>query len=156
MTTIVVDSERGYLAADCMATTNEAGVSIFCPKIRVVPKKHDRYDLMACAGTEGPIEIFEAWYKEGNLDEPLDPISADDEEDFTAVILTATGRIYTADKWMRLSRIHSRYFAAGSGGVYAWAVLEAGCSISKAMEVAIRMDPNTGHGWQIKYLTSGK
>ena len=57
---------------------------------------------------------------------------------------------------MRLTPIHHRWYAAGSGGVYAWAVLEAGCGIDKAMQTAIKMDPNSGFGYQIRHRDLGE
>ena len=59
---------------------------------------------------------------------------------------------WVADKFMRPYEIHSRWYATGTGGPFAWAVLMAGCGIEKAMETALKMDPNSGFGFDLEYL----
>lgn len=148
MTTIVVDGEMGYMAADRQASSNDGEVACLCPKIR-------RCDagLIACSGNEGPATIFEEWFEYGDWDSPLEPMETIDEDyDFTAVMLLPNCEIWLADKFMRPYEIHSRWYAAGSGGPFAWAVLEAGCGIEKAMSTAIKMDPNSGFGFDLEYL----
>ena len=148
MTTIVVDSEIGYIAADRMATSNDGDVACEYPKIR-----RGGDGLIACAGNEGPATIFEEWFLHDEWDEPLDSLGQLEEyDDFTAVILLNDGGIWVADKFMRPYQIHSRWYAAGSGGAFAWAVLMAGCGLEKAMETALKMDPNSGFGYDVEYL----
>ena len=161
MTTIVVDREMGYMAADRMATSNDNDVAIECPKIREI-EQADGVHLMACAGNEGPAQVFEDWYTYGDWDEPLETMeSTDYDEGFTAVILTPKSEIWLADKFMRPYQIfgglphgqkRSRWYCAGSGGAFAWAVLWAGCGIEKAMNAAIEMDPNSGYGFDVVFL----
>jgi len=148
MTTIVVDREMGYMAADRMTTSNDGGVAAEGPKIV-------RFDhgLIAYAGHEGSGQLFQDWYIDGNWDEPLDTMeNTEFEDDFTAVILTNDYDVWLADKFMCPWIWHSRWYGAGSGGALAWAVLKAGCGIEKAMETAIDMDPNSGYGYDIEYL----
>lgn len=151
MTTLVVDAELGFMAGDLMVTANDGDVTISCDtKIEKVEIGGDEY-LVGLAGHEGPAEVFMEWFREGEWDEPPEPMLGLDEEDgFTALILGPYG-IEVSDKFMRLTPIHHRWYAAGSGGVYAWAILEAGCGIDKAMETAIRMDPNSGFGYQVRH-----
>jgi ATP-dependent protease HslVU (ClpYQ) peptidase subunit len=151
VTTIVVDKEIGYMAADHMVTTNDGEVCIRCDtKIEEVNIGGDHY-LVGAAGMEGPAEHFLEWFREGDWDDPPSPWeSLDDEYDFTVVILGPDG-IQVVDKFMRMIPIHHRWYAAGSGGPYAWAILEAGCGIDKAMATALRMDPNSGFGYQVRY-----
>lgn len=141
----------GYMAADLMVTANDGDVAIACPtKIEEINIGGDIY-LVGFAGMEGPAEHFLEWFRDGDWDEPPDAWeSIDDEETFTAVILGPKG-IEIADKFMRLTPIHHRWYAAGSGGVYAWAILEAGVGIDKAMATAIKMDPNSGFGYQVRH-----
>ncbi len=147
MTTIVVDAEMAYMAADRMATSNDGDVCCEYPKIRRCEK-----GLIASAGNEGPATIFEDWFENGEWDEPLEPMEQLEEYDsFTAVMLI-DDQIWVADKFMRPYPIHSRWYAAGTGGPFAWAVLMAGCGIEKAMKTAIKMDPNSGFGHDIEYL----
>ncbi len=151
MTTLVVDQEMGYMAADLMVTANDGDITISCEtKIEEVDIGGEVY-LVGYAGMEGPAEHFMEWIREGEWDEPPDAWeSLDDDESFTALVLGPDG-LFVADKFMRLAPIHHRWYAAGSGGVFAWAILEAGCGIDKAMSVALRMDPNSGIGYQVRY-----
>lgn len=153
MTTIVADVSMGYMAADLQVTTNDGEVSISCDtKIQRLELGGDLY-LVGFAGNEGPAEVFMEWIENGEWDNPPEPMSHLDEEDsFTAIVLGPDG-LFVADKFMRLTPVHHRWYAAGSGGTYAWAILEAGCGIDKAMQVAIKMDPYSGFGYQVKYRT---
>lgn len=147
MTTIVVDQEMMYIAADRMATSNDGDVACEYPKIRRTP-----HGLIACAGNEGPSTIFEEWFEYGAWDEPLPTMEQiEDYDSFTAIMLLDDG-IWVADKFMRPYKIHSRWYAAGTGGPFAWAVLVAGCGIHKAMETAIKMDNNSGYGFDVEYF----
>jgi ATP-dependent protease HslVU (ClpYQ) peptidase subunit len=153
VTTIVVDQEMGYMAADRQVTTNDGEVMIACEtKIERLMLGGDPY-LVGLAGLEGPGLYFLEWLEHGDWDEPPEPIyDIYPEDDFSVVLLGPDG-IFVADKFCRLSKIDHRWYAVGSGGQIAWAVLEAGCGIEKAMETAIKMDPSTGFGYQVRYLT---
>ena len=156
MTTIVVDGKMGYIAADRMATSNDCEVACEYPKIRVL-QKPDGVHFLATAGYEGSGQIFEEWYEyefeEGADYEMLEPLEDMEEEDkFTTVILNADGEIWLADHFYRPYQVHSRWYCAGSGGPFAWAVLEAGCGIDKAMKTAIKMDPSSGFGYDIERM----
>jgi len=147
MTTIVVDGEMGFMAADRMATSNDGDVACEYPKLRKCGA-----GIIASAGHEAPATMFEEWFEHGDWDDPLDPLELGEADDFTAVMLLPNCEIWLADKFMRPYEIHTRWYAAGSGGVFAWAVLMAGCGIEKAMETAIKMDPNSGFGFDLEYL----
>ena len=137
MTTIVVDRDMGYMAADLMATANDGEVAMSCDtKIESINIGGDHY-LVGAAGMEGPAE---------HLDESYG---------FSIVVLGPEG-IQVVDQFMRPIPIHSRWYAAGSGGTIAWAVLEAGCGIDKAMQTAIKMDPNSGFGYQVRHVDPEK
>ena len=106
------------------------------------------------AGMEGPAEHFLEWFRSGDWDEPPPAMeSLDGDDDFSIVILGPEG-IQIADKFMRLLPVHHRWYAIGTGGPYAWAILEAGCGIDKAMSTAIRMDPNSGFGYQVRFRSA--
>jgi hypothetical protein len=152
MTTIVVDRDMGYMAADLMVTANDGDIAISCDtKIEVLNIGGDHY-LVGAAGMEGPAEHFLEWFREGDWDDPPSPWeSLDDAEAFSIVILGPEG-IQVVDKFMRMTPIHNRWYAVGSGGGFAWAVLVAGCGIDKAMDTAIKMDPNSGFGYQVRHL----
>ena len=56
MTTIVVDRDMGYMAADLMATANDGEVAMSCDtKIESINIGGDHY-LVGAAGMEGPAE----------------------------------------------------------------------------------------------------
>ena len=161
MTTIVVDRKMGYMAADRMASSNDCDVAIECPKIRKI-ELSDGIHLMACAGMESSAQIFENWYEFGDWDEPCQTMeNTEPEDDFTAIILTPKCEIWLADKFMCPHPVfhnlphgnkRRRWYAAGSGGPFAWAVLWAGCGIDRSMETAIEMDPSSGYGYDIEYI----
>lgn len=152
MTTIVADQRLGYLAADRQSTSNDGDVACECLKIRKVTL-HDGVHLLASSGHEGPATIFETWYESGDWDEPPESMeSLEGDDEFTTVILNARSEIWLVDKFMQPYRCYSRRYATGSGGPFAWAVLEADCEIGKAMEVALRMDPHSGFGFDVMYL----
>ena len=152
MTTIVVDQKMGFMAADRQVTANDGQIPFACEtKIEEVDIGGDKY-LVGLAGLEGPGLYFMEWFRDGDWDEPPEPIyDIYDEDDFSVLILGPQG-IQVSDKFCRLSEIHHRWYAVGSGGGYAWAVLEAGCGIQKAMRAAIRMDPNSGFGFEVRQL----
>ena len=152
MTTIVVDREMGYMAADFQVTSNDGEYAIPCgTKIVEVDIGGDQY-LVGLAGLEGPGQIFLEWFQFGDWDEPSPSMEAlDADDDFSAVILGPDG-LQLADKFMRLHSVEHRWYGAGTGGPIAWAILEAGCGIKKAMETAVRLDPNSGFGFEVKFL----
>lgn len=152
MTTIVVDQEMGYMAADRMVTSNDGEIAISCKtKIRRVSIGDAKY-LIGFSGLEGPAEIFLDWFYDGDWEEPPEPMSELSEDDDFSVIVLGSDGIQIADKFMRLTDVNNRWYAIGTGGVFAWAILEAGIGIQKAMETAIKMDPNSGFGYEVMYL----
>jgi hypothetical protein len=152
MTTIVVDQSMNYMAADFMATSNDGEYVMKCgSKIVEVDIGGDQY-LVGLAGLEGPGLIFLDWFEYGDWDEPPESMeSMDEADDFSAVVLGSNG-IQIADKFMRLTPVENRWYAAGTGGPIAWAILYAGCGIVKAMESALRLDAGSGFGFEVKYL----
>ena len=151
MTTIVVDNKLGLMAADRMVTTNDGDVAISCDtKIESIDIGGDLY-LVGAAGMEGPAEHFLEWFREGDWDDPPSPWDSLDAEDSFSILILGPDGIKIVDKFMRMTPVHHRWYAIGSGGQIAWAVLEAGCGIDKAMETAIRMDPNSGFGFQVRH-----
>lgn len=156
MTTIVVDRDMGYMAADRQVTTNDGDLAISCEtKIEEIKIGGDLY-LVGAAGMEGPAEHFLEWFREGDWDDPPSPWdSLDADDSFTILILGPKG-IQVVDKFMRPITIYHRWYAVGSGGPIAWHILEAGVGIDKAMETALRLDPNSGFGYQIRHLDPSK
>ena len=153
VTTIVVDRKMGYMAADRMATSNDCEVACEYPKIRTL-ELSDGTHLMASSGHEASAQIFEEWH-ESESEEYLDPLEdMEDIDKFTTIILNPDCEIWVADHFYRMYKIHSRWYATGTGGPFAWAVLMAGCGIDKAMNTAIKMDPNSGFGYDIEHINA--
>lgn len=152
MTTVIADQAMGYMAADFQITSNDGEFAIPCEtKIYEVDIGGDEY-LVGLAGLESPGQVFLEWFIDGDWEEPLPTMESMDENDeFTGIILGPEG-IQVVDKFMRLIDIQHRWYAAGTGGPIAWAILEAGCGIQKAMETAVRLDPSSGFGFEVKYL----
>lgn len=155
MTTIIVDSKIGAMAADRRQVSNSDEIIMEgeC-KIKQI-ELEDGVHLVACSGHEAPAAIFLEWYEDGDEFEPPDIFDFDYEleEGFEAVILTPDGTILVADRTMRPLPIPDRFYGSGSGGGYAWAVLKSGCAgIEIAVKTAISMDPFSGNGYDIVYL----
>ena len=155
MTTVVVDSHVGFKAADRRSTANGTDVVMDnTDKIKQVDLS-DGIHLIGFSGNEGPAQIFLNWYEFGDEYECLDPVELDDEADygFEAVILTPDGTILVADRFMNPYEVENRFYCTGTGGAFAWGVLQAGCGIDKAMEAAIALDANSGGGYDVVYLS---
>ena len=152
MTTIVADRAMGYIAGDFQCTSNDGEFAFdMGTKIEEVEIGGDEY-LIGLAGLEGPGFIFLEWFRNGSWDEPCEPIyDIADGDDFSAIVLGPDG-MFVVDKFMQLVPVKNRWYGVGSGSTIAWAILEAGCGISKAMETAIKLDPNSGFGYEVKYL----
>jgi hypothetical protein len=74
VTTIVVDRDMGFMAADRQVTTNDGEVMIPCDtKIERLEIGGDQY-LVGLAGLEGPGLYFLEWLEYGDWDEPCEPI----------------------------------------------------------------------------------
>ena len=153
MTTIVVDRKVGFIAADRRFTSNDCDVIMDDgDKIRKV-KVYGHTHYLASCGYESTSLIAEDWYENGDPNERPDPIDTDEDTAFTTVILTHDSRILLLDRYLRPYEIHHRFYAVGSGGPFAWAVLEAGCGIEKAMRTAIKMDGGSGAPFEVAYLS---
>lgn len=150
MTTVLVDKNVGYIAADRMATSNDCEVAISCSKILELELDGERF-LAAGAGLEGVIEHMVEWFESGDWDS--EPLDVNEDDDSTLVLLSCdTAKILVVDKWLRPYEIDSRWYAAGTGGPFAWAIVEAGCGVEKAMKTAVAMDPNSGFGYDVQYV----
>jgi len=151
MTTIFVDQKMGYMAADRMATANDGEIAMECvTKIEQIEIGGDLY-LVGLSGLESSGQIFLDWFEDGEWDDPPGPVEVEEGDEFSVVVLSPNG-IEVADRYCRLTPIKHRWYAIGSGGIFAWAILEAGCGRQKAMETAIKMDPNSGFGYDIIFL----
>ncbi len=150
MTTLVADAKAGFMAADFQVTYGDFATRCETKIYEVETEGGDLY-LVGLAGTEMPGFLFLEWFRTGDWESPPEPMSLDDDEAFTAVILGPDG-IQIADKYMRPAPVPCRWYTEGTGGAYALAIMEAGCDVFTAMETSLRLDPNSGFGYEIKYL----
>ena len=152
MTTIVADQEMGYIASDFQCTSNDGEFAIpMRSKIEEVDVGGDKY-LVGLAGLEGPGFLFMEWFRTSQWDEPCEPIyDVWEEDDFSGIILGPDG-MWVTDRFMQLIPVDNRWYGVGTGSAATWAILEAGCGIKKAMATAIRLDSNSGFGFEVKYL----
>lgn len=137
----------GFMAADRQVTTNDGEIMIACEtKIERIGEY-----LVGAAGLEGPAEHFLEWMRFGDWDDPPSPWETLSDEDSFSILILGPEGIFVVDKFMRMTPIHHRWYAVGTGGPLAWAVLEAGCGIDLAMETALRLDPSSGFGFQVRH-----
>jgi hypothetical protein len=152
MTTIVVDQVMGYMASDFCVTSNDGEFTHkMRSKIEEVDIGGDRY-LLGASGLEGPGLIFLDWFKSGDWDEPLEPMLGLEEADDFTVVGLSKGGLFVVDKFMRMVPWDNRWYGTGSGAAAAWAILEAGVGVVRAMQTALRLDGSSGFGFEVKYL----
>ena len=151
MTTILIDSKVGFIAADRRHTDNEY-TTILSGAVKIKTARiggHTHY--MASSGHESTGAIMEDWYAHGEWD--ADPMDIDEGFESTTLVLTHDGRILEIDRYLRPQEIPHRFAATGSGGLIARSVLEAGCGVLKAMRTAIKLDNGSGYPFDVFYLS---
>lgn len=85
---------------------------------------------------------------EESQDKP-DTCSEDDNE----YIVTDGKKIWLADTKLRLAPVGDRFWAVGSGGIAAMAAMYAGADAKTAVQIAIKVDENSGG--KVKTFTLG-
>lgn len=86
-------------------------------------------------------ELGQAW---SWLADPQDKFQKVKGSEFVAV--TSNKEIYTSFNLINWIKVEQDYYAIGSGMHFAVAALESGKSPVKAVEIATKFDPHTGHG----------
>ena len=61
-----------------------------------------------------------------------------------SLLILKERQIYTCDKTLELIPIHLPFYAIGSGKEAAMGALYAGASLEEALEIACKIDPDTG------------
>lgn len=76
-----------------------------------------------------------------------DGLSADKEERSGFLLARPDGKAFwLTQPWLRQVEITDEFFALGSGADYALGAMAMGASARRAVQIAMRFDPNTGRG----------
>lgn len=102
--------------------------------------------LTGAGGFDDIVEVA-AWLDRGGKDDDKPDLSKDAGDDRTEFILAKPdGSAYWLTRFLRLVRINEPYAAVGSGKQYALAAFVMGARPKRAIEVAMKFDPQTGKG----------
>lgn len=155
MTTIIVDRKLKLMAADKQAT-GDGGHILKHIKIRRV--KHENQDvLIASAGDAEAAEAFELWYidqEKSRKGEKVDGEHKDSHyplnQNFHALALYEDGSLLWYGPKGYPMEVKERYFGIGSGSDFAIGALFAGANLRKAVQIACKLDANSGVGIQLE------
>lgn len=137
MTTIAVNREM--MVADSKVTMEaKTQDRVYQAQKLWVTKKGD---IIGCAGPNEEIEAFIRWYGSRKKKPRF--------QELEAVVLTKKGEIIAYDETLAKDTITGLFYAIGSGGQAALGAMEAGASITQAIEIACRVDPSSGLPVQI-------
>lgn len=131
MTTIFADAKKGVMVCDSKTTIGEQWIEDPAKVVRVGD------ELIGFAGwaTEG--DRWLAWYKAGQ-NGPAPKVT-----NATALILSREG-LRLLDNSGGITVIPSGNLGVGSGGAFARAAFLAGADAKKAVEIACKIDANSG------------
>jgi hypothetical protein len=124
----------GLMAADSRQTFN--GRPNRCVKIYARGGA-----VIGLAGDEGPGLLFLDWHGSGRSRPELLVLG---EGDFEALVLDDRLRLWRYDRWCRGERIHEKFFAIGTGADAAMGAMHAGATARRAVEIACKLDINSG------------
>lgn len=137
MTTIAVN--RDMMVSDSKVTMEAATQDRVYQSQKIWVLKNG--DIMGCAGSNNDIEAFTKWYGSKKKKPRL--------QDLEVVVLSTKGTIHAFDETCTKDTITGPFYAIGSGGQAALGAMEAGADITKAVEIACRIDPSSGLPIQI-------
>jgi hypothetical protein len=131
MTTILADAKKGVMVCDSKCTADAE----WFPMTKVFRLGDE---LIGVAGNVREATGWLRWYSEGKKDRRPKPVDG-----FAAMILRNDG-LYavSADSFEML--IERGYYGIGSGGGIAVGAFMAGADAKKAVEIACRIDANSG------------
>jgi hypothetical protein len=143
VTTIALDMDLREIAADSQ-DTDESGQKYQCKKLFTV-NNH----IIATAGGSYAgllfVEWFDQWTDEPEWSDRPDLVNLDVEEDFECIVIRPDGSYYTVNRlFIPYEQEQNRQIAIGSGGKAARAAMMAGCSPTKAVKIAKKIDTYTG------------
>lgn len=104
--------------------------------------------VLTGAGYLDDIVEVAAWIGAGcRQDAKPDGLSADKDDRTGFLLACPDGKAYwLTQPWLRRVEITDEFFALGSGAPYALAAMAMGAGAKRAVQVAMRFDPNTGRG----------
>jgi 20S proteasome alpha/beta subunit len=132
MTTIATDGK--VIAADSRTTYGNIVATEKCKKIF----EYKDGSVVGCGGNRGEIRDFKKWCQNGRIDSERPEL-----EDFFAVELTPSGKLYGYDNSCTRIKVEPP-FAAGTGGDIALGAMLSGKSPKEAVELAIKKDIYSG------------
>lgn len=137
MSTIVWDGKT--LAADRQTTW---GTTATLTRKAFKVTRNGNTFLFGCAGLARDADAYVQWAL-GEVD--VKP----DFSDFTVMCIDSDRRIWIAQQafmWTEVVPVGNRFWAIGSGCDYALGALYQGASAKRAVEIASKLDTNTGFG----------
>ena len=138
MTTVAV--RGGAMAADTQAVMY--GFRTPCSKIsRHGSGEHEI--LIGETGNVPCINTLKKWYFNKGEEPPSYVLFGDEQPDATLILLTITG-IKLVRQWGEVEDVNLPFFSIGSGSDIAMVAMHMGATARQAVEIAHRVDPNTG------------
>ena len=132
MTTIAASFTLKQIAADSKCSTDRVHFEL--GKLRELSDG----SLFAAAGDQGLIlKLYKFLYEGGE--------KLEDDADIDALRLSRTGLSLFDTRTGQFYQIRSTHYAIGSGAEFALAAMEMGATPERAIEIASRFDPDTGH-----------
>lgn len=159
MTTIVVDRKQRIIAADRQATA-DGGHKLIHNKIKRV--KHENQEvLLASAGDVEASEAFYLWYIDQERARVGEKTDGDHKDvhypyncNFHALALYQDGSLLWYGPKGYPMEVKERFFGIGSGADFALGAMFAGADIKRAVQIANKLDANSGLGVQVEGFNS--
>lgn len=152
MTTIAVRLDEAIMVSDSQVTLEHKGINY--PAVKIVKRGGQ---LIGAAGHAGDCTRFIKWAASKFTDK--EPKWAEDEgaEDaVTGIVLREDGIYIWSQGDPEPEKIEADFYAIGSGGKAARAVMELGHGAEKAVEVACKVDPYSSPPLQVLKLKHEK
>lgn len=140
MTTIAFDGKT--IAADCQSTYGSFPVKAH--KLHRLTYK-GKNAVAGCAGTIQEFDPIITWVKNG-CKKKQRPDVEDEKPDFSIMVVTEDGEVHYACNSLFFHEMGKSRWAIGSGSDYALGAMEAGKTAKEAVDIASRLDVNTGLG----------
>ena len=150
MTTIAFDGKS--IAADCQSTYGSFPVKAH--KLNHLTYKGHP----AVAGCDGTIQEFDPiieWVK-GGCKKKQRPDVEEEKPDFSIMVVTDEGKVFYASNSLFFHDMGKTKWAIGSGADYALGAMEAGKTAKESIEIAMRLDVNTGLGIDVIDVVKGE
>lgn len=159
MTTVVVDRKLRAMAGDKQMTCdNQRAKHVKVSKVEDV--------IIGYCGVSEAGVAFKLWYETYLKNDVAIasglPANPDRDkhypatDDFSALVLHKSGKLYWYGKLGYGVEVHDRYFGIGSGSDYGLGALYAGASLEQAVKIASKLDNKTGMGVTLLLFDGGE